>query len=91
MPRLCSVLLAVTFAFFTFAAPATAQGDLDCYQFGSWNDAQATYDEIMYYDGWDWMWLDEDGDGLPASACTTGTSAGRLGAEPLSPWGCPKW
>jgi hypothetical protein len=30
MPRLCTVLLTVTFALFTFAAPATAQGDLDC-------------------------------------------------------------
>ena len=58
MPRVCTLLLAVTFALFTFAAPATAQGDLDCWQFGSWADAQATSDANP------WMDLDDDYDGI---------------------------
>jgi hypothetical protein len=64
MPRFCAVLLAVTLALFAFAAPATAQGDLDCWQFASWEDVQATYEQILATDGWDWMLLDEDGDGI---------------------------
>ena len=59
-----AVLVAVTFALFAFAGPATAQGDLDCWQFASWDEAQATYQSTLVDPGWDWMNLDDDADGI---------------------------
>lgn len=46
------------------ALPAAAQGDLDCWQFGSWQEAQSTYEATLANDGWDWMRLDDDYDGI---------------------------
>lgn len=80
MVRFFAALLALTLAVFTYAAPASAQSDLDCYQFGSWQAAQDTYEAIVYNDGWDWMHLDEDGDGL-ACECL------YYGYQCWTPWG----
>ena len=84
MIRLSTVLLATVFAVFGFTSSASAQYDLDCYQLASWSDAQATYNSEIANDGWDWMHLDEDGDGAAWNVCTTAITAGRLGIDPLN-------
>ena len=65
MKRTVSVLVVVTFAVLGWSGPAAAQADLDCWQFGSWDEANATYNAELADPGWDWMRLDEDSDGIP--------------------------
>jgi hypothetical protein len=52
--RLSTMVLAAPFALFAFAVPA-AQGDRDCWQCASWDDAQATHEANpwMNLDHWD--------------------------------------
>jgi hypothetical protein len=67
MPRLGIAAVAATFALYAFTSSVAANHyayDLDCWQFASQAEAQATYAHILTTDGWAWMYLDGDGDGI---------------------------
>jgi hypothetical protein len=76
MSLIRAVLLVLIVALFAFAGPVAADHyayDLDCYQFASHADAQATYEHILTTDGWDWMNLDDDSDGIACECLLPGS------------------
>ncbi|HEU0115967.1 MAG TPA: hypothetical protein VFQ80_14875 [Thermomicrobiales bacterium] len=60
------------FAAFGVASVSAQSGDLDCHQFSSWQEANATYQNELASSGWHWMQLDEDGDSLPCECLSYG-------------------
>ncbi len=74
MRRARSLALVVAFAVFGLTGAASAQvADLDCWQFATWEEAQATHE------AYPWMNLDDDWDGI-ACECL------YYGYECWTPW-----
>jgi hypothetical protein len=80
MRAVAVAVVAAALAAFGVTSVAAQSSDLDCYQFASWDAANATYQNEIASSGWDWMHLDEDGDGLPCECL-------YYGYHCWTPWG----
>jgi hypothetical protein len=83
MHRIGRLIVIAAFALLGFGLPNLANAhayDLDCWQIGNWYAANDLYWHNIQEAGWDWMHLDEDGDGLPCECLYYGFSC-------WTPWG----